>query len=819
MAKQIIVNTETKALDVTIEARNNVELVVSRAVSSGVTQINAGQNISVTGISNVTIAVTGTVPTANTVVNPNQPNITSLGTLTGLVSSGTIQANLFIGNVQGNIVGNIVVPGTEGDILFNQGGNAGASSDLNFNDTTNVLTVSGTANVNILNVGEVNSSLIPTSNITLDLGTSTKRWKDLYLSGNTIYLGNNTITSNNGNISFSGSVVVTDVFGNGAGLANLNASNVVGIVSSAEQANIANVANSVAGANVSGQVAYAAVANSVAAANVVGAVANAQHAVVSDSANSVSGANVVGVVANAQHAVLSDSANSVAGANVSGQVANAIVAGTVYTNAQPNITSLGTLTNLSVSGNASVGNLRSDNLQYANGAPYVFTTNAAGQNTQVQFNDGNLFAGSANFTFNKTSNTLTVTNIVGNGIGLTSLNGANVTGQVANATVAGTVYTNAQPNITSLGTLTTLSVSGDATITGNLTVTGNTSYSNVTDLVVSDPIIEMGGGPNNTPLTSNDGKDRGTLLQYYTTQPVSAFMGWDNSGSEFIFGSNVTVTNDVVTVGTYGNLHANVVIANINAANIIGTVASAEQANVANVANSVSGSNVSGPVAVASTAYSVDGANVTGQVAYAAVANSVAGANVSGQVAYAAVANSVAGANVSGAVALATQANTANVANSVAGANVTGQVAYAAVANSVAVANVSGIGNIAVINLDGNVSNVLKGDGTWGVGGGGGGTPGGANTQLQFNNDGVFGGITNVTYDGSNLSLGNIANVKITGGGNYQFIKTDGTGNLAFQPITNTLTVGTRSTAVNIGITNYTMNVESRTGNVTVNVN
>ena len=93
-----------------------------------------------------------------------------------------------------------------------------------------------------------------------------------------------------------------------------------------------------------------------------------------------------------------------------------------------------------------------------------------------------------------------------------------------------------------MGTLTTLSVSGNATITGNLTVTGNTSYSNVTELVVSDPIIEMGGGPNNTPLTSNDGKDRGTLLQYYTTQPVSAFMGWDNSGSKFIFGSNVTIT-------------------------------------------------------------------------------------------------------------------------------------------------------------------------------------------------------------------------------------------------------------------------------------
>ena len=69
------------------------------------------------------------------------------------------------------------------------------------------------------------------------------------------------------------------------------------------------VAYSVAGANVTGQVNFAAVANSVAGANVIGQVAFA---------------NV---------------ANNVAAANIIGQVANALVAGTVYTPAQPNITS------------------------------------------------------------------------------------------------------------------------------------------------------------------------------------------------------------------------------------------------------------------------------------------------------------------------------------------------------------------------------------------------------------------------------------------------------------------------------------------------
>lgn len=114
------------------------------------------------------------------------------------------------------------------------------------------------------------------------------------------------------------------------------------------------------------------------------------------------------------------------------------------------------------------------------------------------------------------------------------------------------------------------------------------------------------------------------------------------------------------------------------------------------------------------------------------------------------------------------------------GSNVSGEVAYAAVANSVAVANVSGIGNIATINLDGSSSNVLYGNGVWAPSAGGGGTPGGSNTQLQFNDNGTFGGISTVTYDGSKLSLGAVSNVIITGGTANYVLQTDGTGNLSW---------------------------------------
>lgn len=64
----------------------------------------------------------------------------------------------------------------------------------------------------------------------------------------------------------------------------------------------------------------------------------------------------------------------------------------------------------------------------------------------------------------------------GNGSGLTSLTGANVTGTVANAsfaTVSGTVNTAAQPNITSVGTLNSLNVFGTANIGNTLTASAN----------------------------------------------------------------------------------------------------------------------------------------------------------------------------------------------------------------------------------------------------------------------------------------------------------------------------------------------------------
>ena len=78
------------------------------------------------------------------------------------------------------------------------------------------------------------------------------------------------------------------------------------------------------------------------------------------------------------------------------------------------------------------------------------------------------------------------------------------------------------------------------------------------------------------------------------------------------------------------------------------------------------------------------------------------------------------------------------------------------------------------LNLSGNVSanKVYANFYYWSNGQPFSSSPGGSNTQLQFNNNGIFGGIPDVTYNGSILNLGDIANLNIGGGVNGYFLQT-----------------------------------------------
>jgi hypothetical protein len=61
-------------------------------------------------------------------------------------------------------------------------------------------------------------------------------------------------------------------------------------------------------------------------------------------------------------------------------------------------------------------------------------------------------------------------------------------------------------------------------------------------------------------------------------------------------------------------------------------------------------------------------------------------------------------------------------------------------------------------------------------------SPGGADKQIQFNDNGVFGGVPNTFWDGTVLRLGDIDKLSITGGNVGEVLTTDGAGVLSFAP-------------------------------------
>lgn len=87
-----------------------------------------------------------------------------------------------------------------------------------------------------------------------------------------------------------------------------------------------------------------------------------------------------------------------------------------------------------------------------------------GANTQVQYNDEGLFGGDASFTFDDSTQLLTVANLTVTDTFTGAIANATYANTAGSANTANTVTDNAQPNITSLGTLTSLLVQGSTTI-------------------------------------------------------------------------------------------------------------------------------------------------------------------------------------------------------------------------------------------------------------------------------------------------------------------------------------------------------------------
>jgi hypothetical protein len=452
-------------------AQANVALVVSQPFQPNVTQVGtlvglyssgnvtasffAGQGNALSNIQSA--ALVGNVANANValvVSQPLQPNITQVGTLVGLFSSGNVTASFFAG--QGNGITNVISSVLVGNV---------ASANV-------ALVVSQPLQSNITQVGTL-TGLYSTGNVSASFfagqGNALSNIQSSVLVGNVANANvalvvsqplqpNITQVGTLTGLYSTGNVTASFFAGQGNGITNIQSSVLVGNVASA---NVALVVSQPLQPNITQ----------------VGTLTGL-----------FSSGNVTASFFAGQGNALSNIQSSV----LVGNVASANVALVVSQPAQPNITSVGTLTSLNVSGNIYAANA-------------VTTTN--------------IFT--AGFTSNATNTVFNFDTLTVPFVACTTLN-VSTTANVL--TLAGSLVTAAQPNVTSLGTLTGLTVQGLLTASNgsgiaNLTaaaITGNVAQANVA-LVVSQPLQ-----PNITQV--------GTLVGIYATGNITAsyFAGQGN---------------------------------------------------------------------------------------------------------------------------------------------------------------------------------------------------------------------------------------------------------------------------------------------------
>jgi len=174
---------------------------------------------------------------AQTVTNAAQPNITSVGTLTGLTSTGNVTFTS-AGNVNLGPVGNVkITGGSSGQILSTDGaGNLSWVNDSTSYGNSNVAAYlpTYTGDLTAANI-VVTGNITPSANVTYNLGNNTNRWNNLYLAGNTIVLGDAVLTANANAL-----IVQTPDGGNFVleGNANTTFGNIVGVNLDGNSSNI-----------------------------------------------------------------------------------------------------------------------------------------------------------------------------------------------------------------------------------------------------------------------------------------------------------------------------------------------------------------------------------------------------------------------------------------------------------------------------------------------------------------------------------------------------------------------------------------------------
>jgi len=443
-------------------------------------------------------------------------------------------------------VGAVTIEGTPGgantQLQFNDGGDFGGSAYLTYNKVTHALTIDGP----LIATGNIEGNVVGTH--FGPVGNATVRSSGEFTTLTTV-----STTNIGGDLTAANLITTGELTASG----NVTAENLV----TAGEANVGTL-------NVTGNVVTSLLPDEDGTKD-LGSFWQSWGNLYIKNGNITLGSRVLSTD---DYSLIVDGGVTASNATFDTSVSAETLTGTLTTQAQPNITSVGTLTSLTVAGVTNLGSavanikiggggngflLGTDGLANLRWVPNTeLLRKPSGSNTQIQYNDDNDFGADSGLVYDKSTSTLTTnalqlagtlraigsvttaqvnsngsitgtvitanTRFVGNGANLSQLNGANVTGIVANATTAtyaGTVTVGNQPNITGIGTLSSLSVTGTVNA-GNASVVNTITTNKIQTASILGNLIPDASGIQSLGTASKRWKElylAGTTIHLGTT--------------------------------------------------------------------------------------------------------------------------------------------------------------------------------------------------------------------------------------------------------------------------------------------------------------
>ena len=162
-------------------------------------------------------------------VSANNISVTDNLTVGNTISAtGNITTDgYFVGTFVGNVSGNLVVPGSNTQVLFNNNGNAGAVASLTYNYANSLLSLTG----NIKTVGTISTTGNVTAQYFLGNGSQLSGLPLIYGNANVanflpVFTGNIRATNITATGNVHGNIVISDyLYGDGSNISNIAGSN------------------------------------------------------------------------------------------------------------------------------------------------------------------------------------------------------------------------------------------------------------------------------------------------------------------------------------------------------------------------------------------------------------------------------------------------------------------------------------------------------------------------------------------------------------------------------------------------------------------